>query len=147
MVRWVVVIGLALMASSACFTPQELRKRAEDMPDPRQLEADKVWAAILTVVKEQEQWPVELARREDLLLATEWMPVEEDLRKRVRFTVIIAPMGIGINVLVKHQRKDPQAPFDEAWKEAEGAELSAAEKREEGALVKRVQTIWMASRN
>jgi hypothetical protein len=133
-------------ASAACFTPQQLREKAQSMPDPRQAEADIIWASILTIVNDEEQWPVDLARRDDLWLATEWMEMEEGLRKRVRISVIIAPMGFGINVLVKHQRFDPEAPIDEKWREFSSPEISASEKAQEAQLVKRIHLMWQSNR-
>ena len=137
------LLALAI-SSTACFTPEELRARSEALPDPRQAEADLIWAAILQVVEAEESWPVDFKRREDLVLTTEWMPQAEGLRKRVRFMVVLAPMGVGINVLIKHQRLDPDA--EAQWQDFSDDALDEAEKREEALLVQRVQRLWQASR-
>ena len=140
------VLIVLLLFSTSCYTAQELRKKAESMPDPRQAEMDILWSSILSVAEEEEGWPLELARRDDLFLTTEWMEVEDGLRKRVRINVVLAPMGFGLNVLVKHQRRDESAPFDSQWKDFSSPSISEAQKAQEADLVRRIHAMWQSRR-
>jgi len=126
--------GLGLMVSG-CFNAQELRALSEAAPDPRQAEADKMWAAIGEVVA-QEGWSVELARREELLLSTAWVPTEDGRRKRVRFLVLLAPMGMALNCTVLYER--PAGPEGEGWVPDEEAPTRELAGGQEGALVEAV---------
>lgn len=134
----------ALATWGGCYTPHELRAMADAQPDPRQIEADHIWASILQIV-EEERWPVDLQSREDLLLRTEWLTQEEGLRKRVRFLVIVAPMGVGINVAVKHERLDAQGE-EPQWMPASDGPLVEQERQEEALLTRRVHALWQQRR-
>lgn len=148
--RWsgsqgLVVLGAGLvvfgLVGSGCYNAQELRVMAEAAPDPRQAEADKMWGAIGEVVQEQ-GWEVELARREELLLSTRWTPAGEGRRKRVRFLVLLAPMGMALNCTVLYERGEGE----EAWfPDEEPATRELAREEEEG-LVQAVYGRYKARR-
>ena len=130
----IVTLGLP-----ACYTPAELRQLAESQPDPRAAQVNALWDCVLAVVA-QEAWPIEVESRQDLLLATEWMDRGEDRRERVRFTVIVAPMGVGINVTVHKQHR---VPGQEEWFDVTDPVILTQKRAEETALAKRVQQMWM----
>ncbi len=146
-----VLWGAVLIAFclGGCYTAKDLRAIAANTPDPRQEQIEKLWEAMQQIVHE-EQWPKELESREDLLVATSWMmvkpqPQDHRLRRRVRFSVIVAPQGVGINVLVKYQRegKSPEdAPDQETWSDMTDPVWKVRQQQEERALVARIQQNW-----
>ena len=117
---------------------------AEAQPDPRAEQVNQLWDCVLQVVKE-EGWPVQLERRQDLLLATEWMPAGDARQRRVRFSVVVAAMGVGINVTLDYQQR---IPGDETapWSEVTDPELLAQKRMEEMALARRIQLMWQRDR-
>ncbi len=141
------LLAMASMTSlGGCYTPKEMSALAASQPDPRQVEAERIWGAILKIV-EDEGWPVDVKRREDLMLRTQWLDVEEGVRKRIRFLVVVAPMGVGINVKIKHERHlaADSAP-ENPWVEIKDDQTAKAQKIEENALVKRIHTLWQSQR-
>ena len=131
----VVVMGAALFGAG-CYSPAELRAKAEQMPDPRQKDVDLMWSAIKEVVDE-EGWPVEIDSRQDLVLSTAWSNEEpEGRRKRVRFLVLIAPMGMAVNCTVKYERRaDNDA---KSWEPDEAEATLQSARDEEATLVQAV---------
>lgn len=142
---WLYTIGVLLVigfASAGCYDAHDLRKIAAEKPDPRQKQVDLLWDTMREVMQE-EAWPVELQRREDLIMATAWMPLSEEVRRRVRFLVVVAPMGVGINVSVKYQQRNPEAPPEAAWNEVTDPVILARQRREEEALAHRIRGSWL----
>lgn len=144
---WMVLGALSASTVTGCYTQRELRQLADEQPDPRQQEADRLWGAILKVVHDK-AWPVDVQRREDLTLRTRWVDVEEGLRKQVRFMVVVAPMGVGINVKISHARHQGEVPEgQDPWKEVEGdAALDDSARAEENELARRIYTLWQQNR-
>ncbi len=137
--RYAPVIACILtLALPACYTASELRALSESKPDPRAEQVNALWDCVLTVAAE-EKWPIEVESRQDLLLATQWMDTGENQRERVRFTVIVAPMGVGINVTVHKQHRAPDA---DAWYDITDPAALTRKRAEETALAKRVQLMW-----
>lgn len=129
----------ALALSSACYTAAEMQTLAENTPDPRAAEAERVWQAMQQVSAEK-GWSLDLNRKEDLLLTTHWKEVGPDLRKRVRLSVVMASRGLGISAKVRYQRRDADEP--QTWQPAEDPRLDEEATTEERALVQRVHTVW-----
>ncbi len=138
-----ILLVCCCLSLSACYAPQELRQLAEDTPDPRQEQVEALWQAMKEVVAE-ETWPVELERREDLIIATSWMPegTEGLLRRRVRFLVVVAHNGVGINATVKYQQHDERLAPEETWADTTDPKLLLRAKNEEQALAHRIQRKW-----
>jgi hypothetical protein len=131
-----------LSTCAACYTPAEMQTLAQAAPDPRVAAAKGIWQAMLDVAAEN-QWKLDLEREEDLFLTTQWTEGQPDLRKRVRLSVVIAGPGVGINAHVVHERRTAAAGEGEGeWAPADDPELDDADRREERALVERVQAIW-----
>lgn len=138
-----VLFGLGILwlaaGTVACHTSAELRDIAEKRPDPRAAFADEMWAAVGELARE-EAWTLDLNSAEDRLLTTVWFESEPGLRKKVRLTVVMAPMGVGINANIKYERPDEaQAGM---WLPDESAELANRSKAEERVLVERIHAIW-----
>lgn len=133
-------------AAAGCYTAQDIQRlRAEQasQPDPRQEQVDRLWEAMRGVVQE-EGWPVALERREDLIITTQWMEQAPDLRRKVRFLVLVAPQGVAINVTVDYQRRDERLSElpQEQWGEVDDPVLSVQKKKLEQALARRIQEKW-----
>ena len=135
------IAAAGLLAMAGCYTPQELRAKAAEAPDPRQEQADKLWSAIVEV-SGQEQWPVDFQRAQDRMMATRWIPTEEGLRRRVRLMVVITPMAVGVNANITYQRFDPQASPESQWQDADDKELATRARREESTIVRKIQAVW-----
>ena len=133
----------ASIAVSGCYTPEELRAKAAKLPDPRQEMANELWVSLLQISKEEE-WELALKRKDDLILTTDWIPVEESLRKKIRCLIIKTPQAIGLNVTVKFERREGTGT-EESWAESADPALIARGKLEERALVQRIYAHWEAS--
>lgn len=136
--RYAALILLIALVAPGCYTAAEMRDLAESKPDPRAEQVNALWDCVLTVA-EEEKWPVEVESRQDLLLATQWMARGDDKRERVRFTVIVAPMGVGINVTVHKQHRVPDT---DEWFDVTDPAVLAQKRAEETALARRVQLMW-----
>jgi len=137
------LLFVAMLASvTGCFTPEEYRARAASMPDPRQEMLQGMWDALIHVSKE-EKWTIAIARKQDLILTTEWLPVEETLRKRVRCLIIKTPQAVGLNTKVTYQRLDQRddSPTPQ-WVEITEPDLIKRSKLEERNIVKRIYDTW-----
>lgn len=128
--------GVWLVSAVGCYTPQEMRAKAAAMPDPRDEQAGKLWTA-LTEVAADEQWEVEIQRREDLILTAVLPEERQDLRKRVRCLIFKTPYAVGLNVTIKFdQRTEGQ------WAPVESPELANQGKVEEEAVARRIYGRW-----
>ncbi|MBH25555.1 MAG: hypothetical protein CMH57_14120 [Myxococcales bacterium] len=133
------LLGAAWLAPG-CYTPEEMRAKAAAMPDPREEQAGKLWTALVEVADE-ENWEVEIQRRDDLIL-TALLPDESDaLRKRVRCLIFKTPYAVGLNVTIKFD----QRAAEEGWVPANSPELAARGKVEEEALARRIYGRWQAA--
>jgi hypothetical protein len=137
------LLSLATLLLPACYTAQDLERLAAQKPDPRQEQIERLWRAMGALVAE-EQWPLTLERRQDLIMVTQWQELEDDLRRQIRLLVLVAPVGIGINVHVTYQRRDERTdlPPDEAWAEVHDPVLQLRQRGEERAFATRIQQKW-----
>ena len=131
-------IVLLTALSSGCYTAAEMRKLSEEKPDPRQAQVDQLWSCIQTVAAE-EAWPIEVASRPGLLLATQWIERDTEHRERVRITVVVAPMGVAINVYIHSQHRAPGAA---EWTDVTEPNALTRVRAQETALARRIHGMW-----
>jgi len=136
---WII---LFLTSLGGCYTASEMRQLAEEKPDPRQTQVDQLWKCIQTIAA-QEQWPIEVSSRQGLLLATKWINKDAEHRKRTRVSVVVAPMGVAINVHVHLQHRVPGAP---EWTDVTDPVVLTDKRVEETALAKRIHWLWEETR-
>ncbi len=130
-------VATTILSTGACYTAQEIRERSELVEDPRVTEQKKLWQALETTLTDA-GYGIKLNRPQDKIITTKWVTHGDTLRRRVRMTLVVTNVGLGMNSTVIYQRFS-----DGAWMTVEDdPKLLRAAKQEEQLLVRRVYERW-----
>ena len=102
--RTAIIVG-CLVTSGGCYTADDIRARGELVEDPRVAEMERLWTALEDTLQAG-GYTLKLNRPQDKIITTEWVAHNDALRRRVRMTLVVTNIGLGMNCTVQYQRRD-----------------------------------------